>query len=127
MRFALAAVALATAVAAPAFAQPVRPFSAQTLKAAQAKGLPVLVDVHADWCPTCRAQAPTIGAISRDPRFAKLVILKLDFDGQVAERRALGVSKQSTLIAYRGGAERGRVTGIVDPDQIRAFAATALK
>ncbi|HTI31053.1 MAG TPA: thioredoxin family protein [Sphingomonas sp.] len=126
MRFLAAALTFA-AIAVPAVAQPIRPYSAGLLKAAQSRGLPVLVDVHADWCPTCRAQAPTITAISRDPAFAKLVILKLDFDGQVPERRALGVNKQSTLIAYRGGAERGRATGITDPAQIRGLAAAALK
>ena len=113
--------------AAPAGAQPIRPYSAAALQAAQKAGLPVLVDVHADWCPTCRAQDPSVAAISRDPAFAKLTILKLDFESQATERRALGVSKQSTLIAYHGGRERARATGIVDPGQIRALAAAALK
>ena len=126
MRILAAAFALAT-IAAPAAAQPIRSYSPAALRMAQARGLPVLVDVHADWCPTCRTQAPTIAAISRDPAFAKLVILKLDFDAQVPERRALGVGKQSTLIVYRGTAERGRATGITDPSQIRALAATALR
>lgn len=115
------------AVAAPAFAGPIQPYSVAALKAAQSAGKPVLVDVHADWCPTCRRQAPTVSELSRDPAFAKLVILKLDFDKQVAERLALGVRKQSTLIVYRGGRETGRATGIVDRDQIRALAAAALK
>lgn len=120
---ALAAVALA----APLTAQPIRPFTTAALAAAQRAGQPVLIDVHADWCPTCRAQAPSVAEIARDPAFAKLVILKLDFDSQPAERRALGVQRQSTLIAYRGTAERSRATGIVDRDQIRALAATALR
>lgn len=123
----LAALLPFAVLAAPAAAQPIRPFTAAALQAAQRAGQPVLVDVHADWCPTCRAQAPTVQAISRDPAFARLVILKLDFDAQVPERRALGVARQSTLIAFRGHAERGRATGIVAPDQIRALAATALR
>lgn len=126
MRF-LAALLPLAALAAPAAAQPIRPFTSSALQAAQKAGRPVLVDVHADWCPTCRAQAPTVEAISRDPAFANLVILRLDFDAQVPERRALGVAKQSTLIAYRGGTERSRATGIVAPDQIRALAASALR
>lgn len=121
------AVLFPVVVATPAVAQPIRPYSAAALQAAQRAGQPVLVDVHADWCPTCRAQEPTIQAISRDPAFAKLLILKLDFDSQVAERRALRVAKQSTLIAYRGTGERARATGIVAPEQIRALAASALR
>lgn len=115
------------ALAASAHAAPVQPFTAKAFDAARRAGQPVLVDVHADWCPTCKAQAPTIAAISRDPAYAKLVILKLDFDGQKAERKALGVNKQSTLIAFHGTAERGRATGVTDPAGIRYIAAAALK
>ena len=115
------------AFAAPALAAPVQPFSIAALHAAQAAGRPVLVDVHADWCPTCRRQAPTVAEISRDPAFAKLVILKLDFDSQVAEKQSLGVRMQSTLIAFKGARETARATGITDRMQIRALAATALR
>jgi thioredoxin 1 len=124
--FALVAVA-STVMSTTATAAPVQKFSTAALQAAQRAGKPVLVDIHADWCPTCRRQAPTIEAISRDPAFAKLVILKLDFDAQVAERTVLSVTKQSTLIAYNGRAERNRATGITDPAQIKALAATALR
>jgi thioredoxin 1 len=115
------------ASAVPALAAPIQKFSTAALQAAQRAGKPVLVDVHADWCPTCRAQASTIDAILRDPAFTKLIILKLDFDTQVAERTALGVRKQSTLIAYNGRNERARSLGITDPAQIKALAAQALR
>jgi thiol-disulfide isomerase/thioredoxin len=118
---------LAVAAAAPVAAQPIRPFSLAALKAAQAAGQPVLVDAFAPWCPTCRAQAPTIDALAANPAFAKLVILRLDYDNQVPEKKALGITKQSTLIAWKGKAEVGRTLGITDPAQIRAFAATPLK
>lgn len=113
--------------AMPAVAQPERPFSLSTLKAVQARGQVVLVDVYAPWCPVCRAQAPTIAALTTNPAFKKLQVLKLDYDHQDAEKKALAVSKQSTLIAYRGGREVGRLLGVTDPGQIRKFAATALQ
>ncbi|MBV2150097.1 thioredoxin family protein [Sphingobium sp. AS12] len=97
------------------------------LKAAQAAGKPVLVDVHAPWCPTCRAQAPTIDSLATDPAYQSLTILRLDYDHQTAEKKALGVRMQSTLIAYKGRTEVGRIVGVTDPAQLRAFAATALK
>jgi thiol-disulfide isomerase/thioredoxin len=117
---------LVVAVAASAQAAPIRPFTIGTLQAAQARGLPVLVDAHADWCPTCRAQAPTISALSRDPAFARLVILKLDYDTQGQEKQALGIRHQSTLIAFAGPRETGRSVGVTDPTAIRNLAATAL-
>jgi len=122
----LAAAAMTMAIAAPATAQPARPFSMAALKAAQAKRQPILIDVYAPWCPTCRAQAPTIDALSKSPAYDKLVILRLDFDNQVAEKKALGVRQQSTLILYKGSREVGRTLGITDPGQIKAFAAKAL-
>ncbi|MDH7971591.1 thioredoxin family protein [Sphingomonas sp. AR_OL41] len=117
----------ALCIAAPATAQPVRPFSLAALKAAQAHGQSVLVDVFAPWCPTCRAQAPTIDALATEPAYAKLLILRLDYDHQTAEKKALGVTRQSTLITYRGTRETGRVLGITDPTQLRSFAATAFR
>lgn len=126
LRSALVAVVLAATTSA-ANAAAIQPFTAGALKDAQAHGQPVLVDAHADWCPTCRAQAPTISAISRDPAFSRLVILKLDYDKQVQEKRALGIRQQSTLIAFAGAKETARATGITDPGAIRKLAASALR
>lgn len=95
-------VAIGLAFTSVALAAPIQPFSTAALKAAQAAGEPVLVDAYASWCPTCRKQAPTIDAMANDPAFAKLVILRLDYDNQAAEKQALGITTQSTLIAYHG-------------------------
>lgn len=119
-------LALAFAVVAPVQARPIQPFTTAALHAAQAAGQSVLVDAYADWCPTCRKQAPTIAAIASDPAYAKLVILRLDFDNQAAEKRALGISMQSTLIAFSGSKETGRLVGVTAPAQIKALAASAL-
>jgi len=114
-------------IAAPVHAEPARPFSMAALKTAQAAGKPILVDVFAPWCPTCRAQAPTIEKLSKDPAYKGLIILRLDYDNQTAEKKALGVTKQSTLIVYKGNREVGRVVGITDPGQLRKFALTPLR
>jgi thioredoxin 1 len=128
MKLLIASIASSVALlAVAAQAAPIQPFSSHALAAAQAKGLPVLVDAHADWCPTCRAQAPTISALSRDPAYSRLVILKLNYDTQVAEKRALNIQHQSTLIAFAGDRETGRSTGVTDPAAIRALAASALR
>jgi len=116
-----------TTISTPALAGPIKPFSVAAFKAAQKAGKPILVDVHADWCPTCRRQAPTIIEISQDPAYSQLIIFKIDFDKQVKEREALNVRKQSTLIVYKGTIEKGRVTGITDRNDIRKLASAALK
>lgn len=117
---------LSLAFAAPAIAQPIQPFSTAALKAAQAKGQAVFVDAYASWCPTCRKQEPTIDALSKDPAFEKLVILRLDYDTQNVEKRALGITQQSTLIAFDGDKKTGRLVGVTDADQIKKLAQSAL-
>lgn len=117
---------LSLAFIAPAIAQPIQPFSTAALKAAQAKGQAVLVDAYASWCPTCRKQEPIIDALSKDPAFDKLLILRLDYDNQNAEKRALNIVQQSTLIAFDGGKETGRLVGVTDAEQIKALAKSAL-
>lgn len=123
MRFAVAALSAfaAIAIVAPAEAAEFRPYSAAALQAARAEGRPLLVHVHADWCPVCRAQAPLIRSLSAGADFDQLLVLTLDFDGQKAERKALGVGKQSTMIAYAGGREVVRSTGQTSPNAIRAL------
>jgi thioredoxin 1 len=122
----LSLIAIGLALTSIATAQPIQPFSAAALKSAQAAGEPVLIDAYASWCPICRKQAPTIDAMANDPAFAKLVILRLDYDNQTAEKRALGITTQSTLIAYHGDKETGRTVGVTDPQQIKSLADSAL-
>lgn len=122
-----AVLSLGLAFAAPAMAQPMQPFSTAALKAAQAKGQAVLVDAYASWCPTCRKQEPTINALTKDPAFEKLLILRLDYDTQNAEKRELGIVQQSTLITFKGNKETGRLVGVTDPDQIKTLAQSALR
>ena len=102
--------AAATIVAAqPALAVERQPYSVAALKSAQAQGRPVLVDIAAWWCPVCKSQEAKIKRITANPQFNKLLILRLDFDGQKNEWRALGANKQATLIGYKGRQEVGRV------------------
>lgn len=107
-RLMLAAMA-AAAIVQPALAAERKPFTAAALEAAQAQGRPVLVDVAAWWCPVCRSQNAKIKRITAAPRFNNLLILRLDYDKQKNEWKALGASKQATLIGYKGRQEVGRI------------------
>lgn len=117
---------LGLSFATPLMAQPIQPFTVAALKAAQAAGKPVLVDAYASWCPVCRKQAPTIDAMANDAAFANLLILRLDYDNQNAEKRQLGIVQQSTLIAFDGAKETGRLVGVTDPGAIKKLAQSAL-
>lgn len=102
--------AAATIIAAqPVLAVERQRYSVAALQSAQAQGRPVLVDIAAWWCPVCKSQEAKIKRITADPIFTKLLILRLDFDGQKKEWRALGANRQATLIGYKGRQEVGRV------------------
>lgn len=121
--FAVAALILG----APAHAAEQRPFDRAAFEAAQAAGRPILVDVYADWCPTCRAQAPAVAAAIGGAQYRQLVVFKLNFDKQKADWRQMGVQRQSTLIAFNGRRETGRVVGETDPTAIAQLIATTLR
>ncbi|MBS0559055.1 MAG: thioredoxin family protein [Proteobacteria bacterium] len=104
-----------------------KPFTQATFAAAQKAGKPILVHVWASWCPTCKAQAPTLAAIEADPANKDLLVLKVNFDDQKDVVNAFGVRMQSTLIAFRGTKEEGRSTGDTDPGSIKALVAKAVQ
>ena len=94
------------------------PFEQAPFEAAKKAGKPVVVMVYAEWCPTCRKQDPAVDALLKTPEFAKFELFRVDFDMQEEELRALRVSRQSTLIIYKGEKEVSRSTGETRPEMI---------
>ena len=95
----------------PALAAEWKDFTADEFAAAQAADKPILIDVFAAWCPTCRAQNPILVQLTRQPKFKDLVVFKIDFDTQKDALRALNVRAQSTLIVFKGAKELDRSAG----------------
>jgi len=120
-------VLLLFAAAVPADAASLQPFTPGVFQKAQQAGKPIVLDVWASWCPTCKQQEPTLSQILADPEFADLVFLRIDFDKDKALLRKLKVQQQSTLITYRGAKEIGRSTGETDPGALRNFVAKAIE
>jgi thioredoxin 1 len=102
------------------------PFTQQAFAEAQKAGKPILVHVWASWCPTCKAQGPTLSEIEADPANQNLVVYKVDFDAQKDVVKSFGVRTQSTLIVFHGAAEKGRSTGDTNPVSIKALVAKAV-
>jgi thioredoxin 1 len=120
-------IVAAVAAIAPANAATVQPFSAQVFEAAQRQGKPILVDVYADWCPTCRAQKQVMDKLLPREEFKDLLVLRLNFDEQEPHWRKLGVRRQSTLIAFSGRKEVGRSVAATDPKAIRELLLSSLR
>lgn len=103
-----------------------KPYDQAGFEAAQAAGKPILVEVHADWCPTCRAQDPIVSELMRDPKNAGFVVLRVDFDNQKDVLKRLRAQYQSTLIVFKGKKEVSRSTGETRKDAIAAQLVKAL-
>jgi thioredoxin 1 len=101
-------------------------FTAQAFRAAQDAGKPILAEIHASWCPTCKAQTPILSELTAQPKFKDLVVLRVDFDSQKDEVRDFGARLQSTLIVFKGATEVGRSVGDTNRKTIAALLDKAL-
>lgn len=118
---------LAISLAAPASALEIRQFDAKNFKAAQKAGKPVLVDVKASWCHVCKEQHAALLHLDKKAEFAKLTVFEVDFDSQKEAVASLGARRQSTLIAFNGANETGRLVADASPESIEALLKTAIK
>ncbi len=119
----------AMAAAGAAFAQsgpPAARFTQPAFEAAQASGKPVVIEVTAPWCPTCKAQAPILKSLLGHPELKGVTLLTVDFDSQKDVLRRFNVQKQSTLIAFRGKTETARSTGDTTPAGIERLVRSAI-
>jgi thiol-disulfide isomerase/thioredoxin len=126
-RYAIAPFALALCLIASVAAAGERAaYNQAAFDAAQKAGKPILVEITAPWCPVCKAQAPILNGLRGEPQFKDLQTFTIDFDSQKDLLKAFKVSKQSTLIVFKGATEVGRSTGVTDPAAIEALLAKSL-
>lgn len=126
----LAASAPSITAAAPAAAvapaPAVRPFDQAAFDAAQQADRPVLVWVHAPWCPVCREQAKTIARVTAAPEYRDMQVFRIDYDTQKPMWRKFGATMQSTLIAFHGRRETARIAHETDDGKVTAVIRSAV-
>jgi thioredoxin-like negative regulator of GroEL len=89
-------------------------------------GGPVLIDISASWCSTCARQRAVLAELTARPAYAGFTIFVVDYDTEKDIMRAFGATQRSTLIAFKGGQETGRIVGDTRPDAIEALLASAV-
>ena len=97
------------------------PFNQAQFDAARAAGKPVAVVFHADWCPTCRAQAPVLKELAQSPELKPVTLYVANFDAEKALKRSLGVTTQSTIVVFKNGREIARSTGDTQQESLAAL------
>jgi thiol-disulfide isomerase/thioredoxin len=117
----LAAIAANVAPIASAFAAETRAFDSGSFAAAQKAGKPILVAIHASWCPTCKAQKPILSKLMAEPKFKDLINFVVDFDAQKDAVKFFGARMQSTLIAFKGATETARSVGDTERFSVAAL------
>lgn len=102
------------------------PFAMADFQAAQKAGQSIIVEIAADWCPTCKVQAPIIQNLTSVAPMDKVRVFTVDFDAQKDVVRSLKATSQSTLIGFKGAKETARSVGDTRAESIKALVASTL-
>lgn len=103
-----------------------QPFSQSDFDALEKEGRAVVVHIHADWCPTCKAQNPILNSDMKSLDFKGVTFLEVNFDTQKDFLKKHNISSQSTILVFKAGKEVGRSTGDTKQSTIDALLKKAL-
>lgn len=81
-------------------------FDVEVLKS----GVPVVVDFWAEWCPPCKAIAPTIEVVAKDYQ-GRAKIAKLNVDENISTASRYNIKGIPTLLLFKGGRVREQIVG----------------
>lgn len=122
MKFAKRVSLLALAsLATIAMAGEIKPFNQQEFDKLTHDGKPVVLDISATWCPTCKAQKPIIDGLMKQPAYKDVTLMAIDFDSAKPTLKKYKVTMQSTLVAFKGDREVGRSTGDTTPEGLEGL------
>jgi thiol-disulfide isomerase/thioredoxin len=122
----LATVALANVFCAlPAHAFEFNPYDKVTVDKLIASGKPVVIHVYAPWCLQCHMQESILDGLKDDKTYDGVAFYRVSYDSQQDIVKALNVPR-STLIAYKGGKETGRMSWGMTTDSVVTVLKTAL-
>ncbi len=74
----------------------------------------------------CKKQQPIVDRLSTDEKYRKIAVFRADFDKDKDLLKQMKVTKQGTLIAFKGKNEKTRTVGDTDEAAIRKVFDAAL-
>ena len=107
-------IALST-MASLAMAGEIKPFNQKDFDKLASEGKPVVLDISATWCPTCKEQKPIIDGLMKQTAYKDVTLMTIDFDSAKPTLKKFKVTMQSTLVAFKGDKEVGRSVGDTAP------------
>lgn len=102
------------------------PFTAENFHAAQKNNEKILLHFQADWCPTCRVQKEKLAALEKQGVLGGVKFFSVDYDKETEFKKELKVTAQSTLVAFQGSLETGRLTGATKEGALKEFIGKSL-
>ena len=122
MKFTKTTVLLAlSSLMSLAMAGDIKPFNQQDFDKLIHEGKPVVLDISATWCPTCKAQKPIIDGLMKQPTYNDVTLMTIDFDSAKPMLKKFKVTMQSTLVAFKGDKEVGRSVGDTTPEGLEGL------
>lgn len=79
--------------------------------------VPVVLDFWAEWCPPCRALAPTFEELAKQYA-GRVRFLKLNVDDNAEVPQRFGIKGIPTLVFFDGGREVERMVGAAGKDAL---------
>jgi len=104
-----------------AIAGEIKPYDQKTFDKLAQEGKPVVLAIHATWCPTCKAQKPIINELMGQRAYKDVTTLMIDFDTNKPLLQKYKVPMQSTLIGFKGTREVGRSVADTTHDGIESL------
>lgn len=99
----------------------IQPFNQAEFDTLAQQGKPVVLDISAPWCPTCKVQKPIVEGLMQQPPYQDVTLMNIDFDSAKPVLKKFKVATQSTLIAFKGGKEVARSVGDTSPQGIEGL------
>ena len=108
------------------YAQGFFPYDEKAFSAASAAGHGVVLDFHAEWCPTCRKQERVLTEILAAAPYSSLTIFKVDYDSAKELKSEYKIRRQSTLVLLKSGKELNRSIALTSKQDLADFLKPAL-
>lgn len=116
-----AALLALSALMSLAMAGEIKPFNQKDFDKLTHEGKPVVLDISATWCPTCKEQKPIIDGLMKQPAYKDVTLMAIDFDSGKPTLKKFKVTMQSTLVAFKGEKEVGRSVGDTSPEGLEGL------
>lgn len=98
------------------------PYTKESLAKSQEKGEKIMLQVHAGWCPVCKAEDIVFKKLKDESYFKNVTYYQANFDKEALLKKELNVVSPGTLILYEGKKEVRRIPGVNTEEEFKRFA-----